>query len=139
MNPFNGTLTCTRSTTQHTLLHIPQTADGQWTAEWNESLIAKTENSVSSVSTRIHTDRFCAGGRAGSWCNRRRRNLTPHLLACASTIINTHQDMDTHWVGTVSTGNLSEADQAAICKVSESSEAQAGEAGQQLRDEGADD
>ena len=28
-----------------------QTADGQWTAEWNESLIAKTENSVSSVST----------------------------------------------------------------------------------------
>lgn len=47
--------------------------------------------------------------------------------------------MDTHWVGTVSTGNLSEADQAAIRKVSESSEAQAGEAGQQLRDEGADD
>jgi len=26
-----------------------QTADGQWTAEWNESLIAKTEDSVSSV------------------------------------------------------------------------------------------
>lgn len=26
------------------------------------------------------------------------------------------QDMDTHWIGTVSTGNLSEADQAAIRK-----------------------
>ena len=48
-----------------------QTAEGEWTAEWNESLIAKTENSVSS-------------------------------------------DMDTHWVGTVSTSNLSEEDQTAI-------------------------
>lgn len=28
---------------------VPQTADGGWAAEWNESLIAKTENSVSSV------------------------------------------------------------------------------------------